>query len=389
MRPAAMHQTHRIILALVAAGAADAFTPTPGGWSPAATVRAAPCRHRSTLLRLRAQHSNSTFSKISEEGPAGSCTVRPQLEPVEQSQRLHSIFRTDGTTWSGPIPRAKRQVFAFPRGPAWGAELNEQLGAPAPLDPASKAMMGALVSALKGGLDLLYQDRTDFARFFVLETVARVPYFAYISALHLYETLGRHRRAAWMKVHYAEADNELHHLLIMEALGGNNDFFDRWIAQHSALAYYWACVGLYLVHPRAAYYIMELIEDHAYKTYSAYVKCNAQWLKTQPAPAIAKKYYESEDMYLFDSFHTAIPKTAGRCLYACACLHLRVWSVINVCVCTSRPLREPHVLHGEGSRDAEKDRGRKYSYRSLPACTQPFEDRAHVCSSMPCVRVYM
>lgn len=311
----------RILLALVAAGAADAFTSTPGGWSTATTVRAAHCRDRSTLLRRRAQHSNSTFSKISEEGAAGSCTVRPQLEPVEKSQRLHSIFRTDGTTWSGPIPRAKRQVFDFPE---WGAEPDEQLGAPAPLDPASKAMMGALVSALKGGLDLVYQDRTDFARFFVLETVARVPYFAYISALHLYETLGRHRRAAWMKVHYAEADNELHHLLIMEALGGNTDFFDRWIAQHSALAYYWACVVLYLVHPRAAYYIMELIEDHAYKTYSAYVKCNGQWLKTQPAPAIAKKYYESEDMYLFDSFHTAIPTTAGPSLYPCAYLYLRI-----------------------------------------------------------------
>lgn len=28
-------------------------------------------------------------------------------------------------------------------------------------------------------------------------------------------------------VHYAEADNELHHLLIMESLGGNKDNFDR------------------------------------------------------------------------------------------------------------------------------------------------------------------
>jgi ubiquinol oxidase len=63
---------------------------------------------------------------------------------------------------------------------------------------------------------------------------------------------------------------------------------------------------------------MQLIEDHAYKTYSAYVKCNAAWLKTQPAPAIAKQYYESEDLYLFDSFHTAIPETAGACLCACA-----------------------------------------------------------------------
>jgi ubiquinol oxidase len=30
----------------------------------------------------------------------------------------------------------------------------------------------------------------DFARFYVLETVARVPYFAYLSAMHLRETFG-------------------------------------------------------------------------------------------------------------------------------------------------------------------------------------------------------
>merc|ERR1712039_372395 len=62
------------------------------------------------------------------------------------------------------------------------------------------------------------------SRFFVLETVARVPYFAYLSVLHLRETLGfrdpdLNQR---MRVHYAEADNELHHLLIMESQGGGD-----------------------------------------------------------------------------------------------------------------------------------------------------------------------
>jgi len=37
-----------------------------------------------------------------------------------------------------------------------------------------------------------------------------------------------------MRRHYAEADNELHHLLIMEALGGADRFADRFIAQHLA-----------------------------------------------------------------------------------------------------------------------------------------------------------
>lgn len=51
------------------------------------------------------------------------------------------------------------------------------------------------------------KDR-DFARFYVLETVARVPYFAYLSVLHLRETFGERNLGDKMRTHYAEADNE-------------------------------------------------------------------------------------------------------------------------------------------------------------------------------------
>ncbi len=39
----------------------------------------------------------------------------------------------------------------------------------------------------------------------------------------------------YIQVHFAEADNELHHLLIMESLGGNENFVDRFFAEHSAV----------------------------------------------------------------------------------------------------------------------------------------------------------
>ena len=38
-------------------------------------------------------------------------------------------------------------------------------------------------------LDVLY-DGKPIQKFWVLETVARIPYFAYISILHLYESVG-------------------------------------------------------------------------------------------------------------------------------------------------------------------------------------------------------
>ena len=64
-------------------------------------------------------------------------------------------------------------------------------------------------------LDELFDGR-PIARFWFLETIARIPYFSYISVLHLYESFGWWRGSALRKVHNAEEDNELHHLLIME-----------------------------------------------------------------------------------------------------------------------------------------------------------------------------
>lgn len=151
-----------------------------------------------------------------------------------------------------------------------------------------------LVAGLKGAIDVAYTGR-DIQRFYVLETLARVPYFSYLSCLHLYESLGMRGNARLMRIHYAEADNELHHLLIMESLGGAEAFVDRFVAQHLAFGYYWYTVLLYLISPRAAYHLSVLVEEHAYYTYDGYLADNAEALKQQPVPEVATRYYESGD----------------------------------------------------------------------------------------------
>lgn len=163
-----------------------------------------------------------------------------------------------------------------------------------------RLLVGVLVFVLK----IVYRDR-PIPRFYVLETVARVPYFSYASVLHLYETIGFWRRADWIKVHFAESWNELHHLLIMEALGGSQQWIDRFLARHVALLYYWIIVGVYIVSPRSAYQFMELVEKEAYHTYDQFLKDNEADLKNQPAPQIAVNYYRDGDLYMFDEFQTA------------------------------------------------------------------------------------
>lgn len=162
-------------------------------------------------------------------------------------------------------------------------------------------MIRLLVGILAFVINQVYRDR-PMPRFYVLETVARVPYFSYLSVLHLYETLGLWRKADWLKVHFAESWNELHHLLIMEELGGSQNWVDRVFARSVALLYYWIIVGLYLVHPHAAYNFMELVEGHAYRSYDKYLKDNEQYLKGQAAPQVAVNYYRDGDLYMFDEF---------------------------------------------------------------------------------------
>jgi len=151
----------------------------------------------------------------------------------------------------------------------------------------------------------LYKDK-EYERFFVLETVARVPYFAYLSVLHLRETFGDRSPALGekMRTHYAEADNELHHLLIMESLGGNSSAIDRTLAQSMAFGYYWYVVGVYMISEQAAYHLSELIENHAYETYDGFLSRKGEELKTLPVPDIARKYYEEDNPFLFDLFCT-------------------------------------------------------------------------------------
>ena len=161
-------------------------------------------------------------------------------------------------------------------------------------------------------IDKLYEGR-DYPRFYALETVARVPYFSFLSVLHLYETLGFWRRADYLKVHFAQTMNEFHHLLIMEAMGGDKKFADRFFAQHMAVAYYGMTCLVYLASPRMAYNLSEQVEAHAYHTYDEFLKRNEASLKASKPPAIARKYYAEGDLFLFDEFQTGDPTAASAC----------------------------------------------------------------------------
>ena len=173
----------------------------------------------------------------------------------------------------------------------------------APVPRLERFVNSLVINAAVLIIDKLYEGR-DYSRFYALETVARVPYFSFLSVLHLYETLGFWRRADYLKVHFAQTMNEFHHLLIMESLGGDDKFRDRFFAQHMAVGYYGIACLMYLVSPRMAYNLSEQVEEHAYHTYDVFLRENEERLKRQSPPPIAVHYYQEGDLFLFDEFQT-------------------------------------------------------------------------------------
>ena len=124
-------------------------------------------------------------------------------------------------------------------------------------------------------IDYLYKGR-DYPRFWVLEEIARAPYFAFLSVLHLRESMGLRgpEHLYLMKEHFDQSVNETEHLEYMESRGGNAYFIDRFVAKHLVLIYYWSNVLYYWLAPRLAYHLSYEVEIHAAETYAKYIALN-------------------------------------------------------------------------------------------------------------------
>ena len=121
-------------------------------------------------------------------------------------------------------------------------------------------------------IDFLYRNH-PIQRFWILETMARAPYFSFLSVLHLRESLGLRGEdhLYLMKEHFAQTLNETEHLEYMESIGGADRWVDRLFAWHLVLVYYWIMVGYYYFDAVDAYHLNAGIELHATQTYLDYL----------------------------------------------------------------------------------------------------------------------
>lgn len=149
-------------------------------------------------------------------------------------------------------------------------------------------------------IDLAFRNR-PIPRLWFLEVVARIPYFSYTSCLHLLATLGWWRSPELMNIHHSEELNEAYHLAVMEALGGDKRWIDRFTAFHAAILYYWFLVLSFFMSPTQSYAFSQLLESHAVDTYAQFLEENEALLRALPAPEIAEIYFR-DFMYYFEEF---------------------------------------------------------------------------------------
>jgi ubiquinol oxidase len=154
---------------------------------------------------------------------------------------------------------------------------------------APPAMM-AIYYVICFALDQLY--KTDpIARFTFLETLARQPYFSYVALYHCYETIGFWSIGSNAKLlHLQQENNECAHLRIMEELGGNRSWRNRFLSRHAAIAYYMVLIAFFMISPKLAYKSSELLESHAEFTYKQFLLENKDTLLTMPVPECARQY---------------------------------------------------------------------------------------------------
>jgi ubiquinol oxidase len=272
--------------------------PGPAGAAPSTPLgRAARSALTSAVDAFR-----SLDTRLEDAGVLSKLT--PDPDPVPGGGRPTAT----GFTRSAADVRSRLAGLTLNDAAVWAREDERQSGPAATQAPLP---VKAFYWALCWVLDALFAGR-PVQRFWFLETVARMPYFAYISMLHLYESLGWWRAGAELRrVHFAEEWNELHHLQIMEALGGDARWTDRFMAAHASLFYYWACVVAYLASPDVAYAFSELVEGHAYDTYDQFLADNEAALKSIAPPRVALEYYEGADLYLFDELVTGDGAATG------------------------------------------------------------------------------
>jgi ubiquinol oxidase len=151
---------------------------------------------------------------------------------------------------------------------------------------------GLATRLLVRGMDPVYGRSGSFAKYQVLELIARVPYqswerIAYLAIGRVHRDAGLARRIhERLEESRGQQDNEEWHLLIMSELAAREGTGYGWLRyrllpQITATVYYLLSWLLFLIAPAASYRLNADFEDHAEHEYMAFVAAHPE-LENRP-----------------------------------------------------------------------------------------------------------
>ena len=155
-----------------------------------------------------ANYVNATSNSFFGPPPAGVI----ELAVRQFGRNLRAIFGSYDDEQTGPLsPEVKANRATLRSLKLSSANILKREEARGGIPPDTPDLIRVPYVQLCRLIDGIFEDRPPIERFFFLETVARMPYFSYVSMLHLYETLGFWRRGAETKrIHGDEEYNEWH-----------------------------------------------------------------------------------------------------------------------------------------------------------------------------------
>jgi ubiquinol oxidase len=182
------------------------------------------------------------------------------------------------------------QLLNQPAGPQAGDDRLRR--AQAQTLAAPRRRYGVAVRFLVRCMDAVYGQAGSFAKYQVLELVARVPYqtwerAAYLAINRLYRHTGLARRVHERIVEAREQqDNEEWHLLIMAELAAREGAGHGWLRYRLlprllATVYYLLSWLLFLIAPASSYRLNADFEDHAEHEYMEFVAAHPD-LESRP-----------------------------------------------------------------------------------------------------------
>lgn len=150
-------------------------------------------------------------------------------------------------------------------------------------------------------MDLLYGRRGSFAKYRVLEIVARLPYQSWETATYKQisrtHRRGRVARQLWQRVveFRAQQDNETWHLLLMSELADTSGekqgrLRHGLLPRLMCLGYWHFCWLLYAVRPQWSHRLNADFEDHAEHEYAEFVRDHPELELTPWATTTCAEY---------------------------------------------------------------------------------------------------